>query len=192
MCDYTLPQFNAIKALEIVKNTKSDLPCIIISGTIGEETAVSAMLAGAKDYFVKGRLTRLNVAINRELNETENRRAKLKAEIELCESEKSRWLEREEALKRETDSHKKIESLYAEAQEANRTKDEFLHRISPGQEWALLLLLALFIDIMVKCGQRRKWKKGQPFIFLFNLIKKGNGLSIMGNINSFAIMGGVV
>lgn len=130
LCDYTLPQFNAIEALQIIRKISPDLPCIIVSGTIGEETAVSAMLAGARDYFVKGRLTRLNVAIHRELVETENRRLKLKAESELRESEKFRWLEREEALKRETEARKKIESLYVEAQEAGRIKNEFLHNLS--------------------------------------------------------------
>lgn len=130
LCDYTLPQFNAIEALKIINKISPDLPCIIVSGTIGEETAVAAMLAGAKDYFVKGRLTRLNAAINRELVETENRRLKLKAESELRKSEKYRWLEREEALKRETEARKKIESLYIEAQESGRIKDEFLHNLS--------------------------------------------------------------
>lgn len=130
LCDYTMPQLNAIEALKIINKISPDLPCIIVSGTIGEETAVSAMLAGAKDYFVKGRLTRLNAAIHRELMETENRRLRLKAEQELRDSERFRWMEREDALKRETEARQKIESLYKETQESNRLKDEFLHNLS--------------------------------------------------------------
>src|SRR6266849_8391730 len=51
LCDYSLPQFNALRALAVVREMKLDIPFIIISGTIGEPVAVEAMRAGAHDYL---------------------------------------------------------------------------------------------------------------------------------------------
>ncbi|MEO8798572.1 MAG: response regulator, partial [Polyangiaceae bacterium] len=53
LSDWSLPQFNARAALEIVKAIDVDLPFIIVSGTIGEELAIEAMRAGAHDYVLK-------------------------------------------------------------------------------------------------------------------------------------------
>src|SRR5580658_1837665 len=61
--DYTMPHFSALNALAVLKNRQLDLPFIIISGTIGEETAVNAMKAGAQEFFVKGKLARLFPAL---------------------------------------------------------------------------------------------------------------------------------
>lgn len=69
LADYSMPQFNAIAALEVLKEWELDLPCIIISGKIGEDTAVAAMKAGAHDYLVKGQLSRLLPAVEREMRE---------------------------------------------------------------------------------------------------------------------------
>lgn len=83
ICDYVMPQFSAPAALELLKKTGLDLPFIIVSGTIGEDTAVSAMKAGAHDYIIKGNLTRLIPAIERELREVEVRLARKQAEEQL-------------------------------------------------------------------------------------------------------------
>jgi len=87
LSDYSMPRFSGLKAIELVKKLNLNIPLIIISGTIGEETAVKAMLAGASDYFVKGNLGRLVPAIERELEEARNRRAKHEAELRLQQSE---------------------------------------------------------------------------------------------------------
>jgi diguanylate cyclase (GGDEF)-like protein/PAS domain S-box-containing protein len=86
LCDYKLPTFNGLAAIELLKNTELDLSLIIVSGAIGEETAVEAMKAGAHDYIMKDNLYRLIPAIERELNETEERRARRLAEKQLKES----------------------------------------------------------------------------------------------------------
>src|SRR5258708_9920465 len=52
LCDYSMPQFNALAALALVQEMSLDTPFIIISGTIGEEAAVEAMRAGAHDYLM--------------------------------------------------------------------------------------------------------------------------------------------
>ncbi len=69
LADYSMPQFSAIAALELLKEWDLDLPFVIVSGKIGEDTAVAAMKAGAHDYLVKGKLSRLIPAVERELRE---------------------------------------------------------------------------------------------------------------------------
>ncbi len=80
LSDYSLPRFSGLEALEIVKASGLDLPFLIISGAIGEEVAVGAMIAGAHDYLLKDHLTRLAAAVARELREAEERRARRQAE----------------------------------------------------------------------------------------------------------------
>jgi DNA-binding NtrC family response regulator len=87
LCDYSMPHFNALSALALLKEMRLDIPFIIISGTIGEEIAVEAMRAGAHDYLMKDNLARLAPAIERELHEAENRHARRFAEAALRESE---------------------------------------------------------------------------------------------------------
>jgi len=81
--DYSMPGFNGIEALHLARERDRDLPFILVSGTIGEDTAVAAMKAGAHDYLMKNNLARLGPAIERELNEATTRRARTKAEAEL-------------------------------------------------------------------------------------------------------------
>src|SRR5439155_24665582 len=78
--DYSMPQFTAMHALEILKRRNVDLPFIIVSGTVGEETAAIAMKTGAHDFLTKGKLTRLGAAVERELRDAEERREHKKAE----------------------------------------------------------------------------------------------------------------
>jgi PAS domain S-box-containing protein len=87
LCDYALPQFDGRRAIAVWQDMDTDLPLIILSGAIGEETAVECMRAGAYDYIMKGNLSRLVPAIERALDETAQRREKKIAEKELLESE---------------------------------------------------------------------------------------------------------
>jgi PAS domain S-box-containing protein len=87
IADYTLPAFSAPEALNLIQSNKLDLPFIIVSGTIGEDTAVAAMKAGAHDYIIKGNLSRLIPTVERELREAQERRQRHKAEQALRESE---------------------------------------------------------------------------------------------------------
>ncbi len=74
IADYKMPHFSGPAALELLKKTGLDLPSIVVSGTVGEETAVATMKAGAHDYLMKDNLTRLVPAIERELHEAEVRK----------------------------------------------------------------------------------------------------------------------
>jgi signal transduction histidine kinase len=105
LSDYNLPGFGALPALDILKTCQLDIPFIIVSGAVGEETAVAAMRAGAHDYVMKGNLARLMPAIERELREAASRQARRDAE-------KAALLAKEEAIA------------------ANRAKSDFLAQMS--------------------------------------------------------------
>jgi diguanylate cyclase (GGDEF)-like protein/PAS domain S-box-containing protein len=76
LSDYNMPRFSGHDALQVLIDSGRDIPFIIISGAIGEETAVELMKAGAHDYIMKDNLARLAPAVERELREAKNRRAK--------------------------------------------------------------------------------------------------------------------
>lgn len=85
--DYNLPGFDGLRALEIVKKSGLDLPFILISGKVGEETAVAAVLAGAHDYVMKDNMKRLPTVIEREIKNAGIRKARGETEHALQESE---------------------------------------------------------------------------------------------------------
>ncbi|TVQ12588.1 MAG: response regulator [Balneolaceae bacterium] len=85
--DYNLPGFDGLRALEMVRNSGTDLPFIIISGKVGEETAVAAVLAGAHDYVMKDNMKRLPTVVEREIRNAQIREAGRRAEHAQEESE---------------------------------------------------------------------------------------------------------
>lgn len=85
--DYHLPQFDGHAALKLLQSMGLDIPFIVVSGAIGEETAVAMMKAGAHDYLIKGSLARLVPAVERELAQAEIRRGRQRTEEALRESE---------------------------------------------------------------------------------------------------------
>lgn len=87
LSDYSMPHFSASHALRVLQESGQDLPFIIVSGTIGEETAVAALQSGAHDFILKDRLARLIPAIERELREAQERQQRREAERRLYESE---------------------------------------------------------------------------------------------------------
>jgi diguanylate cyclase (GGDEF)-like protein len=74
IADYTMPTFSGTRALAMLREQGIDVPFIFVSGTIGEDVAVAAMKTGASDYIVKGNLSRLAPAIERELRDSTTRR----------------------------------------------------------------------------------------------------------------------
>jgi CheY-like chemotaxis protein len=78
--DFQMPRFNGLRALELLKQSKGDIPFILVSGTIGEDTAVEAMRQGAADYLLKDRLARLGTAVTRALAEARLRRERQRME----------------------------------------------------------------------------------------------------------------
>jgi putative nucleotidyltransferase with HDIG domain len=83
LSDYSLPKFGAPQALDLMQTSGYDLPFIIISGTIGDETAVQSLKAGAHDFLIKGNLLRLVPAIERERRDAKIRREHRQREREV-------------------------------------------------------------------------------------------------------------
>ncbi|MCA9988236.1 MAG: response regulator [Anaerolineales bacterium] len=74
IADYSMPNFGAVEALNLLQEEGLEIPFFIVSGTIGEDVAAAAMRGGAKDYLMKGNLTRLIPAIEREIQEKQMQR----------------------------------------------------------------------------------------------------------------------
>lgn len=87
LADYNLPNFSGPAALALLKSNRLDIPFIMLSGAVTEETAVSSMRAGAADYISKQNLVRLVPAIERELAEASSRRREQAAQQALLASE---------------------------------------------------------------------------------------------------------
>jgi PAS domain S-box-containing protein len=87
LSDHNMPQFSSAGALSSLQESNTDIPFIIISGAIGEETAVQMMKAGAQDYVMKSNLSRLAPVVERELKDAQLRRDKKKSEEKLRQSE---------------------------------------------------------------------------------------------------------
>lgn len=85
--DHKLPRFSLSGALRVLKEHDPEIPLIVVSGAIGEEAAVDAMLDGADDFIMKGNLSRLAPAITRSINAAHTRRAQRLAESALRERE---------------------------------------------------------------------------------------------------------
>ncbi|GEM_PF-2040874 len=87
LADYSLPQFDGLQALTLVRQRDPDLPFIFVTGALGEEGAVELLCKGANDYVLKHLLTRLPMALERALTTSRQQKALRHAEQSLRESE---------------------------------------------------------------------------------------------------------
>jgi PAS domain S-box-containing protein len=83
LSDFSMPGFDGMAALAMARELTPDTPFIFVSGTIGEEYAIRALKSGATDYVLKTNLMRLPAAVERALAEAQERRDRLRTEIEL-------------------------------------------------------------------------------------------------------------
>ena len=86
LSDFNVPGFSGLAALELLKASGRDVPFILLSGAIGEDTAVEAMRNGASDYLLKNNLARLVPALLHAVEASDTRRARERADLELSES----------------------------------------------------------------------------------------------------------
>ena len=86
LSDYNLPGFSGIQALQLMRARGLELPFVLVSGEIGEETAVDAMRNGASDYLLKANLARLAPAVEHAIEAAESRRARAMADREVQDS----------------------------------------------------------------------------------------------------------
>jgi PAS domain S-box-containing protein len=99
LADYSLPQFDALHALELLRERDLDIPFLLISGSIGEDRAVETMRLGAADYLLKDRLARLGPAIGQALAQRRLQVARRRAE-----QEREQLLAREQVARREAEA----------------------------------------------------------------------------------------
>lgn len=81
LSDYTMPQFNARRALELLQERGLDIPFIVVTGSITEATALELTQSGASDYLIKDRMARLGRAVAQAIEEKQLRQEKQKAEL---------------------------------------------------------------------------------------------------------------
>jgi two-component system cell cycle sensor histidine kinase/response regulator CckA len=88
LSDFSLPGFDGMTAIQIVRERWPDLPVILVSGTLGEEQAIEALKSGATDYVLKERLARLAPALRRAMREVADHAARRRLEDQFIESQK--------------------------------------------------------------------------------------------------------
>lgn len=140
LSDYHLPDYNGNEALKVAREKYADIPFIFVSGTMGEDIAINAMLNGATDYVLKNRLERLVPAIKRALHEFEmesNRKQaekKLTEKNELIEAQNERYIQINKVLALQIEAKEKqaLELIKAreKAEESNNLKSAFLNNLS--------------------------------------------------------------
>lgn len=91
LADFSLPDFDGMRGLAIVRDRYPELPFVFVSGRLGEEAAIESLRSGATDYVLKNRLSRLAPAVQRALAESRERSELKKAEESLRESELRRY-----------------------------------------------------------------------------------------------------
>jgi PAS domain S-box-containing protein len=82
LADYSLPDFDGLSALRLVREKNARVPFIFVSGVLGEDVAVETLLSGATDYVIKQKMDRLVPAVLRALSEHEEYKSRQRAEIE--------------------------------------------------------------------------------------------------------------
>jgi PAS domain S-box-containing protein len=97
LADYSLPDFDGLAALDLVRERCPDMPFIFVSGVVGEEFAINALRRGATDYVMKRGLSRLPAAVDRAYAEARERQERMRAEQALRISETSAQLAMETA-----------------------------------------------------------------------------------------------
>ncbi len=140
LSDYNLPDYNGNEALKIAREKYATIPFIFVSGTMGEDVAINAMLNGATDYVLKNRLERLVPAIKRALHEFELESSRKQAEKnlieknELIEAQNVRYVQinKELAFQIEEKEKQALELIQAreKAEESDALKSAFLHNLS--------------------------------------------------------------
>ncbi len=174
LSDYSLPDFNGLDALAIVRQEHPEVPMIMVTGALSDIGAVELIHAGAKDYVLKDRLARLAPAVQRALAAEQGARARLAAEKTLRESEAkfralvestSDWIWEIDEHAVYTYSSPQVEALlgYTVEEVIGRTPFDLIHPEQVEQ------IRAKFEDIVAE----RK-----PFRLLENANRHKNGMQV--------------
>lgn len=133
--DFRLPTLDAPTALSIVQASGLDIPFIVVSGTIGEVTAVTMMKSGAHDYLMKDNLTRLTEAVRREVREALMRAERRQSERRLQQTAKREQLVRlvTERIRQSLDLEDILKTTVVEVRQVLQTDRVVLFRLQPDQ-----------------------------------------------------------
>src|SRR5262245_50282428 len=88
LADVNLPQFNGLRALDLLRQRGRDIPCLLVSRQTGDDLAVEALKHGADDFLPKDQLGRLGEAVRRALEQRRLRRERKQLEEQLLQSQK--------------------------------------------------------------------------------------------------------
>lgn len=130
LSDYIIPGFEGRSALEIVRKRHPDLPFIFVSGALGEELAVELLRAGATDYILKDRMSRLPSAVIRSLDEARERDELAERTRELQKRTNQLAQEVEARRQTERDLLNSQRDLRRLALELSKAEDRELRRIA--------------------------------------------------------------
>lgn len=133
LSDFTLPSFDGLSALNLVRERQPDLPFIFVSGTIGEERAVEALKNGATDYVVKTNLARLPAVVLRALREVRERQRNARQEARLARLSRLRAMQSAiaSAIVRIRDPHELFQAVCALAVEHGGFRMAWVGRVTP-------------------------------------------------------------
>lgn len=140
LSDFSLPQFNGLRALEIASAQAPQVPFIFVSGTIGEERAVEALKRGATDYVLKSNLSRLSSAVESALHEASLRESQLRAD----------QLRREQEINSATDkshSEQELRQRLATLEEALRIRTTTLEHANAQLREQMRLREAVEVEL---------------------------------------------
>ena len=133
LSDYVLPSFSALEALRLLEESGLDIPLIVLTGMVSEETVVECMKHGAADYLLKDRMTRLGPAVRRAMEDRELRAEKRRAEANAV---------RDRVLKEAAEARAavavELTQSYCELQESNRRLKETQAQLIQNEKMASL------------------------------------------------------
>jgi two-component system NtrC family sensor kinase len=133
LSDYVLPSFGALHALQLLADSGLDIPLIVLTGMVSEETVVESMKRGAADYLLKDRMTRLGPAVRRAIQDRELRAEKARAEAKAIVDHKLK-----EAAERRAAVAEGLAQSNRELQESSRLLKETQTQLIQNEKMASL------------------------------------------------------
>ncbi len=133
LSDYVLPEFSALDALELLKESGLDIPFIVLTGMVSEETVVESMKRGAADYLLKDRMARLGSAVMRAIEERD-----LRIEKKLADENAMRSRALREAAEARAAVAGELARFNLELQDTNRRLKETQAQLIQNEKMASL------------------------------------------------------